>query len=232
MSVFRFKQFTIIQEKSALKVGTDALLLGAMVTPIQEGRILDVGSGTGVLSLMLAQRCQDSFIDAIEQDRFAAEESSLNFKNSLWSDRLKIHHADFFNWNSVKGYDLIVSNPPFYLDGLKPEDERMAVSKHAFFDFGDFFQKSAVLLNPKGVLWMIYPSNIHKEITRCIETSEFYLSKKISVYGKPGRLNRFIIALSKAPCALIEEDFLVRDEFNTYSDQYKELTFDFHDREL
>ena len=232
MSVFRFKQFTIIQEKSALKVGTDAVLLGAMVSSVQEGHILDVGSGTGVLSLMMAQRSQKALIDAIELDQFAAEESLSNFKNSAWSDRLKLHHADFFKWTSDKEYDLIVSNPPFYLDGLKPEDERSAISKHAAFDFADFFRKCAGFLRPEGILWMIYPSNTDKEITRCFEASGFHLSKKISVYGKPGRLNRFVVSLSKSPCPFIAEDFLVRDETNAYSDQYKELTSGFHDREL
>jgi tRNA1Val (adenine37-N6)-methyltransferase len=232
MSVFRFKQFAIIQEKSALKVGTDALLLGARVDAISRGNILDIGSGTGVISLMLAQRSQKAIIDAVELDELAAEESSMNFRNSSWADRLQIHHADFFTWKTEKTYQLIVSNPPFYIDGLKPEDERLAASKHAVFDFTEFLEKGASLLSPEGKVWFIYPSLHDHALMKSFQKVGLNLSIKISVYGKPGKLNRYIVALTKLSSEIVLEEILVKEDNGAYSEQYKQLTKDFHDREL
>jgi len=232
MSFFRFKQFTVVQEKSALKIGTDALILGARIDAVSEGNILDIGSGTGVLSLMLAQRSENAIIEAVELDQPAAEESLRNFRNSPWSDRLHIHHADFFTWRTEKNYELIVSNPPFYMDGLKPDDERLAVSKHVGFDFSEFIEKCAELLAPNGSLWLIYPAANDGELSKCFLSAELHTASKISVFGKPGKLNRFIVALRKSSYQCVYEDFLVREENGAYSEQYKELTKDFHDREL
>jgi tRNA1Val (adenine37-N6)-methyltransferase len=232
MSVFRFKHFTIIQEKSALKVGTDALLLGSLVCPVSEGRILDIGSGTGVLSLMLAQRSPNTVIDAIELDPFAAEETELNFRNSPWSDRLFANHADFFTWNSNRKYDLIVSNPPFYKDGLKPEDPRKANSKHVAFDFLDFFQRCKELLNTDGKLWIILPSQSEKELTKEFMSVGFYPEIKVYVNGKPEKRSRMVLSLSNCPCVCTTTGFTIRNQDGYYSDQYKLLTKDFHDRKL
>jgi tRNA1Val (adenine37-N6)-methyltransferase len=232
MSSFHFKQFTVVQEKSALKIGTDALLLGARVDAVSSGNILDIGSGTGVISLMLAQRSQKAIIDAVELDELAAEESSMNFRNSSWADRLQIHHADFFTWKAEKKYELIVSNPPFYMDGLKPADVRLATSKHAVFDFTEFLEKSASLLSPEGKLWLIYPSLHDHALMKSFQKVGLNLSIKISVYGKPGKLNRCIVALTKLSSEIVFEEILVREDNGAYSKQYKQLTKDFHDREL
>ena len=232
MSSFHFKQFTVVQEKSALKIGTDALLLGARVDTIFQGNILDIGSGTGVISLMLAQRSLKAIIDAVELDKLSAEESFVNFRNSPWADRLQIHQADFFTWKTNKTYELIVSNPPFYMDGLKPVDERLATSKHAVFNFSEFLKKCADLLSSNGKLWLIYPSLHDHTMMESFQQVGLNLSNKISVYGKPGRLNRFIVALTNFPLETSFEDLLVRDANDAYSEQYKQLTKDFHDREL
>lgn len=136
MSTFKFKQFDVQQERSAQKIGTDSVLLGAWCTANPEtSRVLDVGAGTGVLSLILAQRLRHAHIDGIEIDDDAFEEASLNFENSPWADRLFCYHASFqelFEEEDIDFYDLIISNPPYFEQGsntLKDLDSSRAMAR-------------------------------------------------------------------------------------------------------
>ena len=130
MSNFRFKQFEITQNDNAMKVGTDAMVLGSFVNSHGRKKGLDVGSGTGVLSLMIAQNNSDISIDAVELDALSAAEGELNFKNSPWPERLKTHHCDFLEYETEEKYDLIVSNPPYYQTTLVNNDDRKANARH------------------------------------------------------------------------------------------------------
>ena len=114
MAVFRFKKFSIIQEKSAMKVGTDAVLLGSWASCKKANNILDVGCGTGIIALMLAQRNLNSNITGIDIDEITAKEAQLNINNSDWKERVKIKHISLQNFVSKKKFDLIVSNQPFF----------------------------------------------------------------------------------------------------------------------
>jgi tRNA1Val (adenine37-N6)-methyltransferase len=232
MSVFRFKHFNVIQEKSALKVGTDALLLGALIEASHKGKLLEIGSGTGVISLMLAQRTQSATIDALEIDELAAIETKENFLNCPWKERLKVHHCDFFSWSSTSKYDLIFSNPPFYMDGLLPLNYRLAQSKHVQFDFMNFLEKASSLLTSTGSIWLIIPSQNFEYITKIAVECGLNLFRLIQIEGKPGKPTREVIAFSKEIRTYNEFSLLVRNEDGSYSDQYKELTLDFHDRKL
>ncbi|MCF0179395.1 MAG: methyltransferase [Bacteroidales bacterium] len=135
---FDFQKFSIIQEHSAMKVGTDGVLLGAWANlpnlPFSDSlrpQILDIGTGTGVIALMLAQRFSEALIDAIEIDHEAAKEAKLNAKNSPWKDRINVFETSLEDYiPETKSYDLIVTNPPFYNATLKPEDEARAAARH------------------------------------------------------------------------------------------------------
>ncbi len=232
MSVFRFKHFNVIQEKSALKVGTDALLLGTLIEAPQKGKLLEIGSGTGVISLMLAQRTQSATIDALEIDELAASETKENFLNCPWSERLKLHHCDFFSWSSNSKYDLIFSNPPFNMNGLLPSNNRLAQSKHVKFDFVKFLDKASSLLTLTGSIWLIIPSQNLEHLTKIAVACGLNLFRLIRIEGKPGKPKRVVVAFSKQPVNCHESYLLVRNEDNSYSNQYKELTRRFHDREL
>jgi tRNA1Val (adenine37-N6)-methyltransferase len=232
MSIFRFKQFDVIQEKSALKVGTDAMLLGALIEPIPEGRLLEIGSGTGVISLMLAQRTKSAKIEALEIDDLAAEESKENFIKSPWSDRLFVHHADFFQWRTQEKYDLIFSNPPFYVNGMLPSNERLIQSKHVQFDFAEFLVKASLILAEKGVIWFILNYLSFNEFYQSAVDTGLFLVSFIRIEGKPGRTTRMIVALSRYEVPCVKSDFLVRDDNNRYSNQYKAVTKEFHYLEL
>jgi tRNA1Val (adenine37-N6)-methyltransferase len=232
MSTFNFRQFSVAQAKSAMKVGTDAVLLGCMIEIHKERRCLEMGSGTGVISLMLAQRFDRITIDAIEIDRDAFEESSFNFSNSPWTERLQSRNDDFFLWNPLEKYDLIFSNPPFYVNTLQPDDERLAISKHALFSFQDFLKKANVLLNDSGVLWLIVTVELADVLVKSSCDSGFYPGCLIRIYGRPGKHSRTILCLSKVKCEMHTKDFVVRTDEGAYSEEYILLTRDFHDREI
>ena len=121
--VFKFKQFAVLNDRTAMKVGTDGVLLGAWCPVEGARRVLDVGTGCGVIALMVAHRNTDAVIDAIDIDHDAIDEATLNFANSPWSERLTAIEGDFNNLNTAVGYDLIVSNPPYFTDSLLPPDE-------------------------------------------------------------------------------------------------------------
>jgi tRNA1Val (adenine37-N6)-methyltransferase len=232
MSVFHFKHFNVIQEKSALKVGTDALLLGALIELPRAEKILEIGSGTGVISLMVAQRTQSATIDALEIDELAASETKENFLKCPWTERLKVHHCNFFSWSSESKYDLIFSNPPFYMDGLLPSNNRLAQSKHVQFDFMKFLEKASSLLTSTGSIWLIIPSKNFEHITKIAVACGLNVFRLIRIQGKPGKPTREVIAFSKEVRTYNEFSLLVRNDDGSYSDQYKELTLDFHDRKL
>ena len=128
---FEFKQFRIEQQKTAMKVGTDGVILGAWVPVDEASAILDVGTGTGLIALMLAQRC-NARIDALEIDHRACEEAEFNFKQSPWKERLKIIHSDFnaFSIEMKQCYDLIVCNPPYFANSLRTYDPQLSRARH------------------------------------------------------------------------------------------------------
>ena len=131
MSTFQFKHFSIKQADSAMKVGTDAMLLGAMVGSSDPSEILDVGAGTGVIALMMAQRFDQARVDAVEIDNAAFEEAKGNITASVFKDRMSIFYCDFLEFNTTKKYDLIVSNPPYFMNSLKNSDRSKTLARHA-----------------------------------------------------------------------------------------------------
>lgn len=157
---FQFKQFRIEQENAAMKVCTDSCILGAWVDPKNARRILDIGTGTGLLSLMLAQR-SEATIDAIEIDEAAAEQAKQNVKSSAWSERISVYHSSIQSYmedTTSHQYDLIITNPPFYSNYLKSEKENVNVAYHSVaLPTEDLLKAVKKLLNPKGRLVVLLP---------------------------------------------------------------------------
>jgi tRNA1Val (adenine37-N6)-methyltransferase len=158
---FRFKQFTIIQERSAMKVGTDGVLLGAWTKVPQAGSILDIGTGTGVIALMLAQRSADALVTGIEYEMEAAREATENAENSPWSNRLNMLHIsfqDFYKTCPAK-FDLIISNPPFFINSRKPKEGKLSAAKHNhLLPLDDLALGIANLLSDDGIFSLILPA--------------------------------------------------------------------------
>ncbi len=156
---FEFKQFRIEQQKAAMKVGTDGVLLGAWTPIVDAQRILDVGTGTGLIALMLAQR-SNARIDAVEIDKLASEEAEFNFAQSPWNDRLNVFNTNFQVFVNLPfvPYDLIVSNPPFFINSLKTKCAALSVARHdEMLSFDQLITGAKRLLSNTGRFCVIIP---------------------------------------------------------------------------
>ena len=233
MSIFQFKHFSISQFNSALKVGTDAMVLGALIETTNEKSALDIGTGTGVLALMLAQKNSAMFIDAIEIDALSCVDAKLNFSKANWKDRLSLIEGDFLDCSFSKKYDLIVSNPPFYLDGLVSSDERTNQAKHSNdLNFDTLFNRVNELLSSDGSFWVIYPFENHSLVEEIARENELYPSQLIEIQGKPNRPTRMVACYKKGASFVNKEIFLIRDEEGNYSPSYIAATCEFHSKKI
>ncbi len=235
MSVFQFKYFNIKQERSAMKVGTDALLLSVALDPeIEPLNVLDVGTGTGVLSLVMAQRFLNASIDGVELDELTAEECRFNFEQSKWRDRLRLFTADFLSWDTKVQYDLIISNPPYYTSLNPNTDERKANSRHIkSLPMEPFAQKCDQLLSESGTIWLIFPNADRSLWYEAFHKYHLAPGIEINIRGKEGEsYKRTITALSRQPYETKYSEITVRKIDGRYTDQYKLLTAELHDRIL
>jgi tRNA1Val (adenine37-N6)-methyltransferase len=231
--IFQFKYFSISQSNSALKVGTDAMVLGALVETTKEKFALDIGTGTGVLALMLAQKNPTIIVDAIEIDAASCIDANLNFSNANWKERLNLIERDFLVHDFSKQYDLIISNPPFYLDGLASSDKRIAQSKHAKeLNFETLFKRVNQLLSSEGSFWLIYPFEIHGFVETIAGENELFPTQLIEIQGKPNRPTRMLSCYNKIASSIMREIFVIRDEKGNYSPKYVEATSEFHSKKI
>lgn len=193
--IFRFKQFDIKHSDSLLKVNTDAVLLGALVQPSPNIKtVLDIGTGNGLIALMLAQKLPEATIDAIELDEPSYKESAFNFANSRYASRLKAYHISLQQFNSTIKYDLIVSNPPYFeipnfSKGNNTQDiseSRKKLATQFTLTFEELVTAAARLLMDRGMFWVIIPfDSKDKFIKICLEHN-LHLQNEISVRSKPG----------------------------------------------
>ena len=233
--MFQFKQFTIRQDKTAMKVGTDGVLLGSW-TPIPETvfSILDIGAGTGLIALMLAQRSFAEQIDAIEIDEDAYEQCVENFEESPWNDRLFCYHAglDEFTDEIEDRYDLIVCNPPFFKPNNLIEDE--ARSKARFYDilpFDELVKSASLLLAEDGIFSVIIPFEEEENFLKLAKKESLYPIKITHIKGtSTAKTKRSLIAFSKAnnPEKLITDTLILEIERHEYTPEFKELVKDFY----
>jgi tRNA1Val (adenine37-N6)-methyltransferase len=235
MSLFQFKQFSIQQDHCAMKVGTDGVLLGAWA-PINHRpfSVLDIGAGTGLIALMLAQRSHAEQIDAIEIDENAFEQCVDNFENSPWNDRLFCFHAsldDFMEDLEDEEYDLIVSNPPFYSEDYKTENESRDLARFQdALPFEDLVEAASVLLSETGVLALIVP---HKEEERLIALAkawDLFPLKITHVKGTPtSEIKRSLVAFSFTETRELPiDELIIETARHQYTAEYIALTQDFY----
>lgn len=185
---FRFKAFDVVQSQSAMKIGTDAVLLGAWAPFSRGERILDIGSGTGVLALMMAQRFPDAQITAIDMDEAAANESRQNFEQSPWSNRLLSMHCSLeeFCQQANQEFDAIICNPPFYSDGYAPNSSpRSKARDTTHLRLEHLFSAANQLLSSQGEFALIYPLSQKENIVRTAAEHQLFPKKIMRVRGRP-----------------------------------------------
>jgi tRNA1Val (adenine37-N6)-methyltransferase len=233
MSIFKFLAFNVKQSDAAMKIGTDAMVFGALIDSAGKVQALDIGTGTGVLSLMVAQQNRDLQIQAIEIAPEAAQEAQENFHQSPFHEQLTIVPADFTNHIFHQAFDLIFSNPPYFEKSSKSGNEQRNLARH---DDGlpleTLFQRVAELLAPKGSFWLILPAATMDAYLEFALDRQLYLRREISIFGKPGNLVRKVCEFQKETGETAFDSLIVRTETGEYTDAYVELTKAYHFNQL
>lgn len=234
MSKFQFKQFSLEQDQCAMKIGTDGVLLGAWV-PLEQNpfSILDIGTGTGIIALMLAQRSTAQQIDALEIDENAYEQATDNFENSPWNDRLFCFHAglDEFMEEPEDEYDLIVSNPPFYAEDYKTNNEQRDLARFQdALPFEDLIEAADLLLSENGILAVIIPFKEEERFMAIAKEFELYPIKITRVKGTPTtEIKRSLLAFKRYELpALDSDELIIETARHQYTPEYIELTKEFY----
>jgi tRNA1Val (adenine37-N6)-methyltransferase len=229
---FVFKQFKINQDKCAMKVGTDAVLLGAWINPLSAKTILDIGTGTGIIALMLAQR-SGARIDAIEIDDNAFMQSTENVNECKWKERIHIHHVslqDYINLSDHK-YDLIVSNPPYFVDSSKASGESRSNARHTdHLPFNDLLRGVLKLLNLNGKFYVILPTKEGELFREMAEENKLYLTKRTRVITRADKPQKRLLMRFEFTNRTLSEDSIIieENERHSYTDAYKTLLKDYY----
>ena len=233
-SFFHFKQFTICQDKCAMKVGTDGVLLGAWVDVAQAKNVLDVGCGTGLITLMVAQRNSQATIDAIEVDIDACDQAIENIENSIFKERIRVFRQSFFAYFSEKKYDLIVSNPPFFKNSLPcPEKKRNTARHNDSLPLEQLIEHATSLLSANGRIALILPVIQSAELEFIIATHRLFERRRTRVITIEGDLpKRFLVELSKDNLQQIQEEaeqtLILQTKDHKRTAQYLSMTKDFY----
>ena len=228
MSVFKFKQFSIIQEKSAMKVGTDGVLLGSWISCNTADTILDIGCGTGLITLMLAQRNKESNITGIEIDKIASQEAQENVGNSDWQERIKIEHVALQNFIASTQFDLIVSNPPFF-SSIKSQ-ERRDIARHTNnLSFEELILNAANLLTAKGIFGVIIPKDAKINFCEIAENHNLYCNRVCSIKGNEStEVKRVMLEFSFVKAERLTEHLTIERSRHNYTSKYIQLCKDFY----
>lgn len=230
-SFFKFKQFTVWHDKCAMKVGTDGVLLGAWAPVDAASRILDIGTGTGLVALMLAQRTlPTTSITALEIDNSAAVQARENATLSPWNDRIEVIEGDFNCFQSENKFDLIVSNPPYFVDSLAcPSGQRSLARHNDSLSYQDLLKGASQHLEDKGVFTIIIPMDVANSVVESALSYGLYAIKQLFVITKPGAVpKRTLITFGFESVGCTTEELVIEYERHQYSEAYIDLTKDFY----
>ncbi len=232
--MFNFKKFSVEDAEATMKVGTDAVLLGVCAGVADNCHILDIGTGCGVVALILAQRCGGkSRIDSVEIDGKSCAAAKRNFESSPWSSCLSVTEMPVQEYaqKALQKYDLIVSNPPFFNNSLKSPDRKRNLARHTeSLPFSELIECCIQMLSPTGKATLILPSAEADIFTDMAEKRGLFTSSRIMIYNKPDReVVRVIFTLQKTkPDDTYVSELAIRKLDNTYTDEYLNLTRDFY----
>ena len=232
MSVFKFKQFNVDQTGCAMKINTDGVLLGALAEADDPQNILDIGTGTGVIALMLAQRFAGAKIDAVEIDEIAAKTAHKNFSNSPFTYRMLAHAVGFeifFEQHAGKKFDLIVSNPPFFLNSLESPGIKKNLARHTDEGFYERLIKAvANHLTERGTCQLILPIVTSALVKYLLPKYQLYLQKQICIYSFSGdEPHREILIIENTQTSPVVENFVIYDNQKVYSEAYQNALKEF-----
>lgn len=234
-NIFTFKQFAVRQEGSAMKVGTDGVLLGAWCSiPSDAGRALDIGTGTGLIALMTAQRGTKIMVDAIEIDAMSAEQAQRNVADSPWADRITVIRDDIREFAAAEQciYDLLVTNPPYFTESLLPPDKARTTARHTtLLDHGQLVAAAAKLLGAEGIFATILPFAQAETFIALAIRNGLHLARRTDVCPTPDSPpKRTLMEFSRRITIRPSTGILVIEsgQRHRYSEEYKALTQDFY----
>lgn len=225
-SIFRFKQFEIDQGNCAMKINTDGVLLGSSTNFPEARRILDVGTGTGVIALMLAQSHPHALIDAVEIEEDACQQANINFQKSDFAERLQVFLGSFVDLQPELAYDLIVSNPPFYTNSLHNPDTRKRLAKHTdMLFFEKLLSFVSRYLTDSGQFKLIIPTTLaDEEIAPILSDYKLHVQNEMAITSFLGGVPiRKVWGVGKEAVPLKKHAFHIYVERGIYSDDYKAL---------
>ncbi len=229
-NIFHFKQFSIRHQHAAMKVGTDGVLLGAWANPEHATRILDIGTGTGLIALMLAQRTSEStFIEAIEMEQHAFKEAGQNVEQSPWKNRINVFHQSLQGFSS-EPFDLIVCNPPFFYNSMKPPDGRRILARHAdTLPMNILAMHSKQMLRPNGTVSIILPAVDQEKIKSVFREQGLHCSRSAQIRTKNNKPpERTLLSFTTQPFSELRDELVLLDENGNWSKEYSNLTRDFY----
>ena len=229
---FKFKQFTVEQDRCAMKVGTDGVLLGAWAPLPKSGKILDVGTGTGLVALMAAQRSEASVV-GIDISEDACGQAAENVERSPWSDRITILHQDVktFDEGYWGQFDCVVSNPPYFKENVKCPGSQRNTARHTDdMNFFDLVEASCKLLNEEGILCVVLPADAALDFVAEALGKRLFLFKQTWIHTKPNAVpKRVLMGFSKKQSASTEVVHMtIHEADHSFSEDYKNLTKDFY----
>ena len=228
MSVFKFKKFSIIQEKSAMKVGTDGVLLGCWVSCEKANNILDIGCGTGLITLMLGQRILIGNVTGIEIDKIASQEAQLNISNSDWKERIEIKHTSLQEFTSQLKFDLIVSNPPFFPQNKSLQSRDIARHTNTL-SFEELIDNATNLLAKKGIFSVIIPKNSEEYFCKIATIYKLYCNRVCYIKGnETSEVKRVMMEFSFIKTVALTEYLTIERSRHNYTDKYIQLCKDFY----
>jgi tRNA1Val (adenine37-N6)-methyltransferase len=230
---FSFKQFTLWHDKCAMKVGTDGVLLGAWTNVKGHESVLDIGAGTGLVALMLAQRTRGN-VTAVEIDGDAAQQASENCMKSPWNKQMEVHHLSIQEYakTATFKFDLIVSNPPYFSNKLKAPDAIRAIARHSDqLSLETIIEVSSSFLTENGRLSVILPLELRADFIKLIKGNNYWIIRESNVKSFPQKSPfRVMFEVSKQSVQVIEKNEIIIRESSkgTYTDAFKELTKDYY----
>lgn len=228
---FQFKQFAIDHSESTMKVGTDAVLLGAWVNLHEARNILDIGTGSGVIAIMLAQRSSSfTHIDAVEINEPDADQAKANVLHSPWPQKVSVHHSSIQNYLPGIRYDIIVSNPPYFTNSYKPPDERRIQARHTILlPFDELLNAVEKLLEDSGKFNVVLPYTEGLEFQYMAEVKGFYCTRQTALKGRTQKpVERLFMEFAKHPSPCAKEEIVMFNDHDQWSETYKNLTRDFY----
>ena len=231
---FQFKQFTIHQQRCAMKVGTDGTILGAWAqAPTASARILDIGTGTGLIALMMAQRFPQTSVVGIDIDADAISQAQENVKTSPFANRIEISKENILYFEDKKGFDAIVTNPPFFVKALTCPDHQRTLARHTVsLTYEGLMHAANRLLNPHGIFSLVIPSECQSTLEAEAILAGFFITRVCQIRTTPQKEpKRLLIEFSKIPVdKILIEEGIIEESPNVRTHWYQQLTQEFYIR--